>query len=92
LKILAAKIRDGEAHANRLLGARQPGALILGDIEGAQADIAAGKCKATRRCPWRRYGGEGVGVRTMSSFDAIFEHAPGHAFLPDFLRLAPDLP
>ena len=37
-----------EAHIKPLLGARQVGALTLGDIEGAQADIAAGKTAKPR--------------------------------------------
>ena len=37
-----------EAHIKRLLGRRQVGALTLSDIEGAQADIAAGKTSKPR--------------------------------------------
>jgi hypothetical protein len=37
-----------EAHIKPLLGARHVGALTLGDIEGTQADIAAGKTAKPR--------------------------------------------
>ena len=66
-----------EAHIRPLLGARQVGALTLGDIEGAQADIAAGKT-AKPRAGSRggvTTGGEGVAARTMSTLHAILEHA-----------------
>jgi integrase len=66
-----------EAHIKPLLGARQVGVLTLGDIEGAQADIAAGKTAKTRTGSrgGATTGGEGVAARTMSTLHAIFEHA-----------------
>jgi len=66
-----------EAHIKPLLGARQVGALALGDIEGAQADIAAGKTAKTRTGSrgGATTGGEGVAARTMSTLHAVFEHA-----------------
>ena len=43
-----------EAHIKPLLGRRHVGTLTLGDIEGAQADIAAGKTAKPRTGePWR---------------------------------------
>jgi integrase len=66
-----------EAHIKPLLGKRPVGSLKLGDIESAQADIAAGKTAKPR--PGSRggatTGGEGVAARTMSTLHAIFEHA-----------------
>jgi integrase len=55
----------------------QVGSLTLGDIEGAQADIAAGKTAKPRAGSrgGATTGGEGVAARTMSSLHAIFEHA-----------------
>ena len=66
-----------EAHIKPLLGAHQVGALTLGDIEGAQADIAAGKTAKPRAGSrgGATTGGEGVAARTMSTLHAIFEHA-----------------
>ncbi len=47
-----------EMHIKPLLGKRAVGSLKLGDIEGAQADIAAGKTSKPRaRQPWRRHNG-----------------------------------
>ena len=66
-----------DAHIKPLLGKRQIGSLKLGDIEGAQADIAAGKTSKARvgSRGGVTTGGEGVAARTMSSLHAIFEHA-----------------
>ncbi|HUN97753.1 MAG TPA: site-specific integrase [Bradyrhizobium sp.] len=66
-----------QAHIRPLLGARQVGALTLGDIEGTQADIAAGKTAKPRAGSrgGATTGGEGVAARTMSTLHAIFEHA-----------------
>ena len=66
-----------EAHIKPLLGKRKINALKLGDIEGAQADIAAGKTSKARvgSRGGATTGGEGVAARTMSSVHAIFEHA-----------------
>lgn len=65
-----------ESHIKPLLGRRQIGALKLGDIEGAQADIAAGKTAKTRAGSrgGATTGGEGVAARTLSTLHAIFEH------------------
>lgn len=66
-----------EAHLKPLLGKRQVVSLRLGDIEGAQADIAAGKTAKPRAGSrgGATTGGEGVAARTMSTLHAIFEHA-----------------
>ncbi len=66
-----------EAHIKPLLGMRQVGSLKLGDIEGAQADIAAGKTSKPRvgSRGGATTGGEGVASRTMSTLHAAFEHA-----------------
>lgn len=66
-----------ESHIKPLLGRRQIGSLKLGDIEGAQADIAAGKTSKARigSRGGAVTGGEGVAARTMSTLHAIFEHA-----------------
>ena len=66
-----------EAHIKPLLGRRHVGALKLGDIEGAQADIAAGKTSKPRAGSrgGATRGGEGVAARTMSTLHSILEHA-----------------
>jgi hypothetical protein len=66
-----------DAHVRPLLGKRQIGSLKLGDIEGAQADIAAGKTSKARvgSRGGVTTGGEGVAAKTMSSLHSIFEHA-----------------
>ena len=66
-----------DAHIKPLLGRRQVGSLKLGDIEGAQADIATGKTSKARvgSRGGATTGGEGVAARTMSTLHAIFEHA-----------------
>jgi len=66
-----------ESHVKPLLGKRQVSSLKLGDIEGAQADIAAGKTSKARvgSRGGATTGGEGVAARTMSTLQAIFEHA-----------------
>jgi integrase len=66
-----------ESHIKPLLGRRQVGALKLGDIEAAQADIAAGKTAKAREGSrgGATTGGEGVASRTLSTLHAIFEHA-----------------
>lgn len=66
-----------EAHIKPLLGRRQVASLKLGDIEGAQADIAAGKTSKPRAGSrgGATTGGEGVAARTMSTLHSIFEHA-----------------
>jgi integrase len=66
-----------ESHIKPLLGRRQIGSLKLGDIEGAQADIASGKTSKPRvgSRGGATTGGEGVAARTISTLHAIFEHA-----------------
>jgi integrase len=66
-----------ESHIKPLLGRRQVGSLKLGDIEGAQADIAAGKTSKARvgSRGGATTGGEGVAARTISTLHSIFEHA-----------------
>lgn len=66
-----------EVHIKPLLGRRLIATLKLGDIEGAQADIAAGKTSKPRAGSrgGATTGGEGVAARTMSTLHAIFEHA-----------------
>jgi integrase len=66
-----------DAHIKPLLGKRQIKVLKLGDIEGAQADIAAGKTSKARvgSRGGTTTGGEGVAARTMSTLHAILEHA-----------------
>jgi len=65
-----------ESHIKPLLGRRQIGTLKLGDIEAAQADIAAGKTAKARAGSrgGATTGGEGVAARTLSTLHAIFEH------------------
>src|SRR5690606_24122100 len=66
-----------EAHIKPLLGRRQVASLKLGDVEGAQADIAAGKTSKPRAGSrgGATTGGEGVAARTMSTLHSVFEHA-----------------
>jgi site-specific recombinase XerD len=66
-----------DVHIRPLLGKRRVGSLKLGDIEGAQADIAAGKTSKPRvgSRGGATTGGEGVAARTLSTLHAIFEHA-----------------
>lgn len=66
-----------DAHIRPLLGHRIIATLRLGDIEAAQADIAAGATSRPRvgsRGGTTR-GGEGVASRTMSTLHSILEHA-----------------
>ena len=66
-----------ETHIKPLLGRRQVAALKLGDVEAAQADIAAGKTARPRigKRGGATTGGEGVAARTISTLHAVFEHA-----------------
>lgn len=66
-----------DAHIKPLLGRRQAASLKLGDVEGAQADIATGKTSKPRAGSrgGATTGGEGVAARTMSTLHSIFEHA-----------------
>lgn len=66
-----------EAHIRPLLGHRIIGTLRLGDIEAAQADIAAGVTSKPRvgSRGGATKGGEGVASRSMSTLHSILEHA-----------------
>jgi integrase len=66
-----------EALIRPLLGRRRIASLKLGDIEGAQADIAVGKTAKPRAGSrgGATTGGEGVAARTKSTLHAILEHA-----------------
>lgn len=66
-----------EAHIRPLLGHRVIETLKLGDIEAAQADIAAGITSKPRvgSRGGATKGGEGVASRTMSTLHSILEHA-----------------
>jgi integrase len=66
-----------EAHIKPLLGKRAVASLKLGDIEGAQADIAAGITSKPRvgRRGGVTTGGGGAAARTMSTLRAVLEHA-----------------
>jgi site-specific recombinase XerD len=66
-----------DAHIRPLLGHRIIGTLRLGDIEAAQADIAAGVTSKPRvgSRGGSTKGGEGVASRTMSTLHSILEHA-----------------
>jgi len=66
-----------EAHIRPLLGHRIIDTLKLGDIEAAQADIAAGITSKPRvgSRGGATKGGEGVASRTMSTLHSILEHA-----------------
>jgi integrase len=74
-----------DSHIKPLLGRRQVGALKLGDIEAAQADIAAGKTATARKGSrgGATTGGEGVAARTLSTLHAIFEHGVRLGKIPD---------
>lgn len=64
-------------HIKPLLGDRTIDGLKLGDIEGMQADIAAGKTAKARASSrgGAATGGAGVAARTISSLHSILEHA-----------------
>jgi len=66
-----------ETHIKPLLGKRLIKLLELGNIEGAQADIAAGKTSKARTGSRGGIttGGEGVAARSISTLHAILEHA-----------------
>jgi hypothetical protein len=65
------------SHIKPLLGERRVCNLTLGDVEAAQADIAAGKTSKARvgSRGGATTGGEGLAARTMSTLHAIFAHA-----------------
>jgi site-specific recombinase XerD len=66
-----------EQHIRPLIGSRRVKALKLGDIEGMQADIRAGKTAKPRSGSrgGATTGGEGVASRTVSTLHSLFEHA-----------------
>lgn len=66
-----------ESHIRPLLGHRIIETLKLGDIEAAQADIAAGATSKPRSGSrgGATKGGDGVASRTMSTLHSILEHA-----------------
>jgi integrase len=66
-----------ETHIKPLLGRRQVRALKLADIEGMQADIAAGKTAKARGTSrgGATTGGGGVAARTVSTLQSLFAHA-----------------
>lgn len=66
-----------EQHIKPLLGKRLVGALSLADIEGMQADIAAGKTAKNRSGSrgGTTTGGAGVASRTVSTLHSLLEHA-----------------
>lgn len=66
-----------DAHLRPLLGDRQIDTLKLGDIEVAQAQIAAGATAKPRMGSrgGATKGGDGVAARTMSTLHSILEHA-----------------
>lgn len=66
-----------DAHLRPLLGDRQIDTIKLGDIEAAQAQIAAGATAKPRKGSrgGATKGGEGVAARAMSTLHSILEHA-----------------
>lgn len=66
-----------ETHIKPLLGRRQVRALKLADIEGMQADIAAGRTAKPRSAGrgGATTGGGGVAARTVSTLQSLFAHA-----------------
>ena len=66
-----------ETHIKPLLGARLVSGLSLRDVEGMQADIAAGKSARGRKKArgGRSTGGPGVASRAISTLRALLGHA-----------------
>jgi integrase len=66
-----------ETHIKPLLGSRLVSGLTLHDIEGMQADIAAGKSARGRKKGrgGRSTGGAGVASRTISTLRSLLGHA-----------------
>ena len=66
-----------EAHVRPLLGGRRVATLKLLDIEGMQADIAAGKTAKPRAGSrgGATTGGAGTAARTVSTLHSLLEHA-----------------
>jgi Arm DNA-binding domain len=73
-----------ETHIKPLLGSRLVSGLTLRDIEGMQADIAAGKSARGRKKGrgGRSTGGAGVASRTIGTFRALLGHAARLALIP----------
>jgi len=66
-----------ETHIKPLLGARLVSGLTLRDIEGMQADIAAGKSARGRKAGrgGKSTGGSGVASRTVATLRGLLGHA-----------------
>lgn len=65
-----------ETHIKPLLGSRMVSGLTLSDIEGMQADIAAGKSARGRKGRGgRATGGAGVASRTVGTLRSLLGHA-----------------
>jgi integrase len=66
-----------ETHIKPLLGARLVSGLTLRDIEGMQADIAAGKSARGRKAErgGKSTGGSGVASRTIGTLRGLLGHA-----------------
>ena len=66
-----------ETHIKPLLGARLVGGLTLRDVEGMQADIAAGKSARSRKAGrgGKSTGGCGVASRTVGTLRGLLGHA-----------------
>ncbi len=65
-----------ETHIKPLLGSRMVSGLTLRDIEGMQADIAAGKSARGRKGRGgKATGGAGVASRTVGTLRSLLGHA-----------------
>jgi integrase len=66
-----------ETHVKPLLGSRLVSGLTLNDVEGMQADIAAGKsaCARKKGRGGKSTGGAGVASRTISTLRSLLGHA-----------------
>jgi len=66
-----------ECHVKPLLGRRQVRNLTLGDLEGMQADIAAGRTATAKRIGRgaSAAGGPGTAARTLGMFKTILQYA-----------------
>jgi integrase len=69
-----------ETHIKPLLGARLVSGLTLRDIEGMQADVAAGKSARGRKAGrgGKSTGGSGVASRTVGTLRGLLGHAARH--------------
>jgi integrase len=72
-----------ETHIKPLLGTRHVSGLTVRDIEGMQADIAAGKSARGRKKGrgGRSTGGAGVASRTTGTLRALLGHAARHGVI-----------